>query len=98
MKNIFSIVENNAKQVILKVNANDNLTIARNPFIDSTYDYITVTKDDCHILTIIKKDGTTFSFHWGLGGYTLICESLEELKRHVIAFIYSKNISLGKYV
>lgn len=87
----FELVEREPHQVIIRVVANDNLTIAKNPYISSKMDYITVTRGEKHILTVINKDGTTFSFHWGSGGYTLISESTERLKKAVVAFIEEDN-------
>lgn len=91
---VFELVENNDNLVVLKVKADDNLTIALNPYVNATYDYISVTKGKDHILTIIKKDGTSFSFHWGYGGYTLISEDLELLRKRVVEFIKLNGISL----
>lgn len=51
------------------------------------YDYINLTRGENHVLTVIKKDGTTFSFHWGVSGHTLISGNLEKLKSSVINFV-----------
>lgn len=53
---IFKLIENTNKQVIIKVDAGDTLSIARHPYVNINYDYITVTKGIDHTLTIIKKD------------------------------------------
>lgn len=87
LEKIFELEQATPKQVILKVKRVNNLTIAMFPFIQSTYDYITVTRGEDHILTVIKKDGTTFSFHWGNNGHTLISENTERLKTNVCDFI-----------
>lgn len=84
MANVFELVEDNDSVVVLKVNADDPLTVALNPYVNATYDYISVTKGENHILTIVKKDGSTFSFHWGISGYTLICDELELLRKKVL--------------
>jgi hypothetical protein len=91
---MFNVVANDETQVVLKVTVKDNLQIALNPYIQSDYDYITVTKGPNHTLTVIKKDGTTFSFVWGVGGFTLISDNLERLRKEVVKFIESQNISL----
>ena len=95
LKKIFEIVSNNSEQVVLKVNADDPLTVAMNPYVSGNYAYITVTKGTEHILTVTKKDGSTFSFHWGDSGYTLISENLERLRKEVIKFIEHEGILLG---
>ena len=91
---IFELVANTNEEVILKINANSSLDIAKHPYIALDYDYITVTKGENHTLTIIRKDGTTFSFDWGLSGYTLITDNLERLKRKTVEFIQSQGVSL----
>ena len=92
--NVFELVENTPKQVVIKVNADDPLTVARHPYVSGDYAYITVTKGDKHVMTIIKKDSKTFSFHWGSGGYTLISENLERLRTEVCKFIRKNYIML----
>ena len=87
LQKVFSLVEETPEQVIIKVLADDPLTIARYPFVDSEMAYITVTRGEEHILTVVKKDGKTYSFHWGSSGYTLISENMEELKKAVIEYI-----------
>ena len=89
---VFQIEEESDDQVIVKVINNDNpLTIAKYPFIDGNMAYITVTRGNDHVLTVVNKNGKTFSFHWGDGGYTLISEGLERLKRAVVQFIEREN-------
>lgn len=91
MKNeVFELVKCSDDYVILKVNAEDNFVIAMHPYVNATYDYITVTRGKNHLLTVVKKDGTTFSFSWGEDGYTVISESLKTLKAEVVNFIQSE--------
>lgn len=92
---VFKLVHVDTKQVILKVTAENNLVIAMNPYINATYDYITVTRGDNHNLTIVYKDGNTFSFHWGTRGETLISQELKMLREAVCSFIESQGILLG---
>lgn len=92
LDSIFELESVDTTQVILKVNANNSLKVAKYPFVSTDYDYITVTRGKKHLLTVIKKNGTTFSFHWGEGGYTLISDELELLKHNVMAFIDDCNI------
>lgn len=94
MNKPFTLVTVTNEQVVLKVNAEDNLMIAMHPYISSDYDYITVTRGSNHILTIIYTNGHTFDFHWGIGGYTLISDGLERLRREVCDFIKENHILL----
>lgn len=92
LNKIFSIVSVDKDKVIIEVLADTPLKVAMFPFVSASYNYITVTRGRKHILTVIKKDGCTFSFEFGDGGYTLISDSLEELKKYVLKFIEDNDI------
>lgn len=92
LNEIFSIVSVDEDKVVLEVLADTPLEVAMFPFVSASYNYITVTRGRKHILTVIKKDGHTFSFEFGDGGHTLISDSLEELKKYVLKFIEDNNI------
>ena len=92
LNEIFKLVSADEDKVVIEVLADSPLKVAMFPFVSSEYNYITVTRGRKHVLTIIKKDGKTFSFHFGDGGYTLISESLEELKKYVLKFISDSGI------
>ena len=79
-KEIFELVKYDNQKAILKVKEVDNLTIAEFPFISSKMDYITITRGRRHTLTVINKDGTTWSVNWGDGGCTLCSDSVDSLK------------------
>ena len=84
---VFELVKEEPKQVIIKVNADDPLTIALFPFVSSDMAYITVTRGKNHTLTVVKKDGKTWSFNWGENGHTLISDNTERLKKAAIEYI-----------
>lgn len=92
--NTFSLEEIDNKQVIIKINADDPLTVAKHPYLSSDMAYITVTRGEDHVLTVIRKNGSTFSFEFGRSGYTLITGDLEELKKAVLEFIRQNHIIL----
>lgn len=96
LNNVLSIQEYDEEQVVVKVNANDSLTVAKYPFLSGDMAYITVTRGDDHIFTVIKKDGKTWSFEFGSKGHTLIGESTERLKKEVLQFIKENDIILGR--
>lgn len=95
LSKVMKIVDRNSDRVVIKVNADDPLTTAMYPFIPGNTAYITVTLGDNHVLTVVKKDNSTFSFHWGLGGHTLISESLEQLRKEVVKFLKIEGIYLN---
>lgn len=91
MDKVFELCHRDSEKVVLKVNADDPLVVAMHPYISSDMAYITVTRGNEHVLTVVKKDGTTFSFTWGESGHTLISKNLETLKKKVISFIENDN-------
>lgn len=88
LEKIFQLVKATPGQVTIKVTHDDDpLKIAEYPFVNSEMAYITVTKGKRHTLTIVKKDGTSWSFWWGQGGHTLISDNTDRLRRAVIRYI-----------
>ena len=94
MSEVLKVIHNDRGQVVLEVNANDPLTVAMHPYVQSNWKYITVGKGRKHVLTVVRTDGTSFSFHWGEGGYTLISEGLEQLRKKVVETITDNYIWL----
>ena len=64
-ENIFEIIETDSenKQVIIRVNTCDNpLFLAKHPYIQKNYEYITVQRGfGENEYTVIKKDGTSWT-------------------------------------
>lgn len=92
MSEVFELVERDDEQVVIKVHADDNLIIAKHPYISSNMDYITLTHgyDKDHIFTVIRKDGTTWSFHWGPYSATMTSSSVHRLRDKVLQFLITE--------
>lgn len=82
--NGFIFAKNTEDMAILKVVAKTPWEVAQHPYLSSNYEYITVTKGEDHVFAIVKEDETTFSFHYGRSGCTLVSEDLTMLKNKVI--------------
>lgn len=94
MEHVLELQEVTSEQVIIKVNANDPLTVAKNPWVSLDEAYYTITRGKNHIFTVVKKDGRTWSFHWGYDGYTLISKSVEQMRIKVVQFIRDNGIDI----
>lgn len=94
MNKVFELVSNSNEQVVLKVLADDPLVVAMCPYVSGDMAYITVTKGENHVMTVINKNAKRWSFDWGTSGYTLISSSTERLKKEVLKYIDSLNISI----
>lgn len=91
---IFELVEETSEQVIVKVNAKDPLTVARHPFVTAQMAYITVTRGDNHIFTIVYDDGHTWSCEYGRRGYTLIGENTKRLRSKLLDYLDENHVFL----
>ena len=92
---VLELVSVDNEKVVIKINAKDPLTVAMNPEFSSNMAYITVTRGEKHIMTIIREDGTTWSFHWGGGSSTLISDSVAAMRNKVVDFIRENGIVFG---
>ena len=92
---VLELVSVDNEKVVIKINAKDPLTVAMNPEFSSNMAYITVTRGEKHIMTIIRADGTTWSFHWGGGSSTLISDSVAAMRNKVVDFIRDNGIIFG---
>ena len=80
MSEVFEFVKADNNKAILKVKELSTLMIAEHPYLNSKMDYITITRGKRHTMTVINKDGSTWSVNWGEGGYTLCTDSVDSLK------------------
>ena len=89
---IFKIQEVQDDKVIIQVNAGDDpLTVAQYPFIELRYAFITVTRGNSHIMTVIYWDGTTKSYEWSY--HHLIDNMITEmLKQAVTKYMHDNGI------
>lgn len=80
---VFKFKYMDKEKFIAEVCANDELTVAMNPFVSSDYKFITIfrTPRD-YTITIIKEGGKTFSFEKGM----LVSDNLRILRRKVFEF------------
>ena len=80
MSEIFEFVKADNQKAILKVKELNGLLIAEHPYVNAKMDYITITRGSRHTMTVINKDGTTWSVNWGEGGVTMCSDSVNALK------------------
>ena len=92
---VLELVSVDNEKVVIKINAKDPLTVAMNPEFSSNMAYITITRGENHIMTIVREDGTTWSFHWGCSSSTLISDSVATMRNKVVDFIRENGIVFG---
>lgn len=89
---IFTLKYIDDEKAIIEVHADDAFTVAMHPYLSSVYKYITFTMNGNYNLTIVKTDGTTFSY----SARTLVTDSLETLWREVVKFLEKNGIDVYK--
>lgn len=94
MSDVFTLFEESKEQIIIQVHADDALTVARHPYVNADFAYITVTRGDDNTFVVVRKDGSTFSWHSGTRGSTLISENLQRLESEIKRFLRHERVFL----
>ena len=85
---IYELVKRTPDLVVIKVKDVDTLTRACHPEMPGAEtEYVSVTRGSNHIMTFIKKDGTSWSISWGNSGCTMCSDSLRATKWDIVHFI-----------
>ena len=93
--NGLSLVEDTNELVVFKNEVKTPLEIAKHPYLGGNYEYITVSKGKYdHTITIVKSDGTTFSYEYGRRGHTLVTKNLITLRDKMFEAVMKLGISL----
>ena len=86
-KDVLELVHYNNDRVIVKFKELSNLEKAMNPWVLTGAEYVTITRGRDHIMTVITKDGGSWSISWGDNGCTMISDSLLRSRKEIVAFI-----------
>lgn len=89
--NGFTLAKNTEEMAILKVMVKTPWEIAQHPYLSSDYEYITMTKEEKNIFTIVKTDGTTFSF----SNLEMTGASIGKLKGEVYDALKKYGVTVG---
>lgn len=99
LKDLVTVTTNNDVCVILEVKPNSFKELIALGCFDGNETMIRVTKGDTNTYTIWKEGGKSFSWAFGLGGYTLVSDATHA-KRKLIVNTITKDfgIFIGKYI
>lgn len=89
---MLSLAAHNEKLVVVKNCCKTPLDVAMNPELSLDYAYFSITRGAQQIFTVIRKDGSTWSFVFGGGETTCIGAETVALKNRVMSFIASCGI------
>ncbi len=83
LKNITTVVVNNHECVVLKVLEGHEMDLISIGCFDGDETMFRLTKGNSVTCTVFKKSGSSFSWDWGLGGYTLVSLDTKEMGRKI---------------
>ena len=92
MDKMIELVSDSEKLAVFKHLCKTPLDVALNPEFALDHAYYTITKGPSHVFTVVKLDGSTWSFEFGRGGATLISQSTSDLRKRVLAFALENSI------
>ena len=87
MNNVLELVHVDNNKVVVKFKELSNLEKAMNPWVLPNAEYITITRGKRHVMTVVTKDGGSWSISFGEGPMTMISDSLLESRRQIVSFI-----------
>lgn len=80
---IVTVEENNVEAILLGFKPNSRIDLIKLGF-KGNEEMIYLSKGDNHTCRIHYTDGTSKSWHWGIGGYTLVSSTVEEWQRKIV--------------
>ena len=78
---IVTVEVNNENCVVLKVKENSFMNLITLGCFDGKETMFRLTKGSDHTCTVWTSDGKSYSWHWGISGYTLVSEKMKEQGR-----------------
>lgn len=79
LMNCVTVENNNDACVVLKVKPDQRMNLISLGYFNGNEEMFRLTKGDCTTCTVFYNNGKSFSFHWGLGGHTLVSEATAEM-------------------
>ena len=86
-RELVTLEENNEYCVILKVIPNCEMDLIRLGCFDGDETMFRLTKGSSVTCTVFRKNGTPYSWHWGLGGHTLVSDTLKKQGKFIQNYI-----------
>jgi hypothetical protein len=92
---ITDVVTNNNDCVVLKVKGGSEMDLISLGCFEGDETMFRVTKHGKHTFTVWRKDGTNYSWYWGIGGHTLVSDSMHDKRILLMNVVKMKGIELG---
>lgn len=72
---LVELLENNEECVVLKVKDNSQLKLICLGYFSGNETMFRLTKGENHTCTVFRDNGKSFSWKWGISGFTLVSDS-----------------------
>lgn len=79
LKDITEVKINNDECVVLAVKSGHEMDLIALGVFSGNETMFRLTKGRTVTCTVFRKDGSTFSWHWGYDGYTLVSKSTDKM-------------------
>ena len=76
LRDMVTLEINNAECVVLKVKDGQEMNLLALGFFNGNEKILRLTKGRNVTCTVICDDGQSYSWHWGIDGYTLVTDAL----------------------
>ena len=86
-KELVTLEENNKHCVILKVIPNCEMDLIKLGCFDGDETMFRLTKGSSVTCTVFRKDSKPYSWSWGLGGHTLVSDTLKKQGKFIQSHI-----------
>ena len=90
---LVTLEEDNEHCVILKVKPNCEMDLIKLGCFDGDETMFRLTKGSSVTCTVFRKDDKPYSWHWGLGGHTLVSDSMDKKAKFIQNHI-EKNLGI----
>ena len=93
---IFSLANISNETVVLKINCDTPLQAAKYPYVDTTYEYLSITRGKDHIFSVINKQGECIKTFEDYSDHRAILGNKTELlKTKALAFLKNNHILIN---
>ena len=76
LKDMVELLSNNDACVVLKVKDGQEMNLISLGYFNGDEVMMRLTKGRDVTCTLFRKNGKSFSWHWGIGGYTLVSDQV----------------------
>lgn len=83
LKDMVEVIVDNSECVVLQVKENQKMNLISLGCFSGDEDLLRLTKGKTQTCTVFSKDGKQYSWHWGIGGHTLVSDATEKKGRMI---------------